>query len=407
MKKITTLILGVSVSFSVLAQKKELKNVEKLIKRSHFTEAAESIKGLESVSKDTEYESYYYFLLGKIAFGDEEDASVEKDYETAAINFYKTLDTEYKLGKQKYSEKAISYLNIISDSYFKKLGDYLEKEDYKNAGDVYETLYNIRPERKDLLENLLNCRINEKDYPEVAKIIEKMLNILGDKTFSAFNKHTLRNNEFFKKEDRDKAIKESTHITPDEAVVDKTLRKEFYNNLIFIYDQQGNIEKEIAKLKEAKKEFPNNAEFFENYAILIYKTGDKEAYVEALEETLELTPGNQDLWYNLGVVSEDLGNSEKAIKAYNKVIELDPNYRNAYINKGLILLSEENKLIKELNSNRGSKKYTEIKNKLNEMYIKAMPSFEKAYSLKKDQRVKATLIDLYNSIGETDKIKDL
>ncbi|GGF82707.1 tetratricopeptide repeat protein [Wenyingzhuangia marina] len=407
MKKITTLILGVSVSFSVLAQKKELKNVEKLIKRSNFTEAAESIKGLESLSKGTEYESYYYFLLGKIAFGDEEEASEEKDYPTAAVNFYKTLDVEYKAEKQKYSEKAISYLNIINDSYFKKLGDYLKKEDYKNAGDVYETLYNIRPERKDLLENLLNCRINEKDYPAVAKITEKMLKLLGDKTFSAFNKHTLRDNEFFKKEDRDKAIKEATHITPGEIVVDKAVREEYYNNLILIYDQQGNIEKELAKLKEAKKEFPNNVRFFENYASVIYKTGDKEAYIKAVEETLELDENNKNLWYNLGVISQNIGNTEKAVSAYNKVIALDPKYRNAYINKGVIIIGQEQEIVEELNKNRGTKKYSEIKDKLNNMYLEAIPLFEKAYELKKDEEVRSNLKALYKAVNQPEKAKNL
>ncbi|MDO3695264.1 tetratricopeptide repeat protein [Wenyingzhuangia sp. chi5] len=407
MKKVITLILGVSVSFSVLAQKKELKSVEKLIKRSNFTEAAESIKGLESLAKDTEYESYYYFLLGKIAFGDEEDATVDKDYKTAGINFYKTLDVEYKTGEKDYSEKAISYLNIISDSYFKKLAEYLKKEDYKNAGDVYETLYNIRPERKDLLENVLNCRINEKNYPAVAKITEKMLKILGDKTYSAINKHTLRNNEFFKKEDRDKAIKEATHITPGETEVNKALREEYYNNLIVIYDQQGNIEKELVKLKEAKKEFPKNVKFFENYANVIYKTGDKEAYVKAIEETLELDPNNKNFWYNLGVISQNLGNTEKAVAAYDKVIELDPKYRNAYINKGVVIISQEQDIVKELNKNRGTKKYSEIKEKLNNMYLDAIPLFEKAYELKKDEEVRSNLKALYKAINQPEKAKNL
>lgn len=406
MKKITTLILGVSVSFSVLAQKKELKNVEKLIKRSHFTEAAESIKGLESLAKDTDYESYYYFLLGKIAFGDEEAPS-EKDYLTAGINFYKTLDVELRVGKQKYSEKAISYLNTISDSYFKKLSNYLKKEDYKNAGDVYEILYNMRPERKDLLENVLNCRLNAKDYSAVTKITENMLKTLGDKTFLAVNKHTLRINEFFKKEARDKAIKEETHITPSEKVVDKALRAEYYNNLVLIYGQQGNIEKELIKLKEAKKEFPDNVKFFESYANAIYKTGDKEAYVKAIEETLELDPNNKNFWYNLGVISQNLENTEKALAAYDKVIALDPNYRNAYINKGVIIIGQEKEIVKELNNNRGTKKYSEIKDKLNNLYLDAISLFEKAYELKKDEEVRSNLKALYKVIDQPEKAKKL
>ncbi|ANW96946.1 hypothetical protein AXE80_11930 [Wenyingzhuangia fucanilytica] len=401
MKKITTLILSVSVSFSVLAQKKELKNVEKLIKRSDFTQAAEGIKGLEPMVKDTQYESYYYFLLGKVYFGDE--TTKEKDYQTAAINFYKTLEVESRVGKEKYSEKAVNYLNNISDDYYKKINKFLKQEDYKKTGDLYEALYKTQPGRKDLLDLLLYCRLTSKDYSEAAKILEKSLKLLGDVSFNAVNKHTLKNNEFFKKEDRDKAVKIGTHISPSEAKVDKKVRIEYYSNLVGIYDQQENFEKEMVKLKEAKKEFPKHVPFYENYAAVIYKTGDKEAYISALEEVLELTPENKNSWYNLGVISQDLGNSEKASAAYDKVIELDPNYVNAYINKGLIIMSEEKSLIKELNANRGTKKYGVIKDRLTDMYTKSIPFFEKAYSLKKDEGVKSTLKGLYNSIGETKK----
>ena len=405
MKKITTLILCVSVSFSLLAQKKELRKVERLIKRSKFTEATEGIKPLEALSKGTEYESYYYFLLAKIDFGDEE--SEVKDYKSAAINFYKTLDVEFKSGEKEYSEKAISYLNTINDSYFKELGTYLDKKDYAKAGDVYEELYEIRPERKDLLEGVLNCRINDKDFPAVAKITEKMLKEVEEKTFNAINKHTLRKNEFFTKQERDRAIKEETHITPDVTIIDKAIRAEYYNNLVVIYSQQGNKEKQLAVLKEAKKEFPKNAKFFELYASLIYQTGDKEAYIKALEETLALAPENKGLWYNLGVISQNLGNKEKAISAYDKVIALDANYRNAYINKGVVIISKEQDIVEELNKNRGTKEYSKIKQKLKNMYLEAIPMFEKAYALEKDEEVRSNLKALYEAVGETEKAKNL
>ncbi|MGY5355608.1 tetratricopeptide repeat protein [Wenyingzhuangia sp. IMCC45467] len=399
MKKITTLILCVSVSFSVLAQKKELRKVEKLIKSAEYSEATEGLKGLESLVKDTKYESYYYFLQGKNAFGDE----TTNDYQTAAINFYKTLDVEHRVGEKDYSEKAISYLNSISDSYYTKLNAYLKEENYEKTGDVYETLYKIRPERKDLLDLLLYCRIKSKNYTEAAKILETLLKSPGEVVYSAVNKHTLKSNDFFKKEDRDKAVSEETHISPSESKVEKSTRIEYYNNLVGIYDQQGKFEKEIVKLKEAKKEFPKHAPFFENYAAVIYKTGDNEAYLLALEEALELTPENKNLWYNLGVISQSEGQKEKALAAYDKVIAIDPNYRNAYINKGLLILGGERELVKELNANRGTKEYTKVKDKITAMYLEAIPLLEKAYSLKKDEEIKSNLKGLYNAVGDKEK----
>lgn len=404
MKKITTLVICASISFSVMAQKKELREVEKLIKSSDFTEASAGLQGLEDLVTGTKYESQYYFLEGKVAFGEDEN----HDYVRAAKYFYKTLDHEIKINDKDYSEKAINYLNSISDKLYKVINASIKNKQFKVTGDNYQTLYKMNPGRKDLLDMILYCRIKSEDYVEAAMVTEDLLKLsTGETTYSAVNKKTLKNNDFFTKEQRDQAVKRETHISPSESEIDKEARMGYYRNLVSIYDQQGKVEKAIEKLEAAKKEFPNDTRFLEDYASMIYKTGDKEAYVLAIEEVLKLTPEKKDLWYNLGVVAQDLGDVEKASNAYDKVIALDSNYRNAYINKGLILLGEEKEMVKQLNENIGNKQYSVIKKKIQEVYKEALPLFEKAYEIEPGEGVKSTLKGLYGSLDMPEKAKAL
>lgn len=403
MKKISILILSVSISFSALAQKKELKNIEKLIKNSNFSEATEGLKGLESMVTATKYESYYYFLEGKAAFGDDKT----NDYEKAAKYFYKTLEVAQVTGNDKYSEKAINYINTINNHYIKMVNKSLKNDDYKKIRDSYQVLHNINPSRKDHLENLLYCHLKLKEYKEAGSVLEKLLNSVGDTVYNALNKNTSTNNAFLTEKARDREVSLGVNIAPTESKLDKNVRLDYYTNLVAIYEQEGEFEKEIVKLKEAKKEYPKHVPFYENYASVIYRTGDKEAYLVALEEVLELSPKNKNMWYNLGVISQGMGLAEKSENAYDKVIELDPTYRNAYINKGLVILSEERPLIKELNKSSGTKKYALIKKQITDIYQQAIPLFEKAYELKKDDEVKKNLIGLYDAVGDKAKAEAL
>lgn len=403
MKKVNFLIICVFVCLSVSAQKNELKKIEKLIKGSKFSEASESLKGLEELSSGTKYESYYYFLEGKSAFGNKK----KHNYPKASKNFYKTIEVEVRTGSKKYSEKSISYINTITNNSYKSINKLLKEENYEETRNTYKTLHEIYPERKDVLENLLYCHLKLKDYPQAANVIEKLLESVGDTIYTSVSKSTSKSNDFFTKKARDREIDLGVDLGLIDKETEKSVRLGYFTDLSSIYAQQEKLEKEISVLENAKKEYPDHAPFYESYSTAIYKTGDKEAYLLALEETLGLTPDKVDLWYNLGVISQGLDKLEKSVMAYDKVIELDPSYRNAYINKGLILLKNEKKLVKELNKSVGTKKYGIIKNQIQETYLDVIPLFEEAYNLKKDEELKLNLKGLYNAVGYSEKAKSL
>lgn len=401
MKRVLTIALGLAVSFSALAQKKELKKAEKLINSAKYNDAYKALKAVEDQAKGTEFESYLYFLYGKNAFGKQN----KKNFSNAAKFFNKVLDVELGLEKAKYSEKSLSYLKIINDYYFTTIASALAKNNFNSAGSTYEAYSKIYPERRDLMVLTLYSYQNAKNRDKVAEITEKLLKLDKDKfSYNATNKYTKREDEFFKKSERDKAVKQKTHNNPKDVKIDPKTRIDYYNVLVSVYDKKGEDQKSLALLNQAKKEFPGEVKFVEDYSTIVFKTGDKKAYIAALEDLSELKPESRDLWINLGIVNQELGNKEEAIKAYDKAIEVDSTYAGAYINKGLLIMSEEQAIVDELNKNlKNRKKHAEISEKLNAMYLNAIPAFEKAYALKPSDGIKGALINLYNATEQKEK----
>lgn len=402
MHKIIILALGFVVSFSTLAQKKELKGIEKkLINSGKIPQASKALAEIESAVKGTEYESYYFFLQGKNEFGNKK----KFNYVKAVSFFQEVIKAEQNSKEENYTEKTISYLNKINNYYFNKVTSAISKNNYSQAGKFYESYSKAFPGRRDLLVLTLYSYQQAKDKTKKAILYERLLKLDRKETsYSATNKQTKRVEEFFKKEERDMYLAIKTHTEAKDIKLDSKTRIEYYNNLVRIYDEKGEKGKTLKTLASAKKEFPENAKFFKDYATVIYKSGDKKAYISAAEDVLKFEPKNRDMWFNLAIVNQELKLSDKAIEAYDKVIEIDPKYRGAYVNKGLIIMGGEAAIITELNQNlKNKKKYNVVKKKLDAIYEKAIPVFEKAHALKSSEGVKATLVNLYNGLGQKEK----
>ncbi|MGY6649672.1 hypothetical protein [Wenyingzhuangia sp. IMCC45574] len=401
MKKVAVLVLSLGISLSSVAQKKELKKAAKLVKSFKVGEANKALAALKETVKGTEYESQYYFLKGKNFYG----KMNKKNYGKAYKEFYKAVQIEAEKGQKEYSEKSIGYMEGISDFYFNKYSAAVKNKNNEEAGKIMERYSYLTPQRRDILRLALLNYQEAKNNEKMAEVLELLLKKeKGNTLYIAKNVHMNKEDEFFTKAARDLAVKIKTHEAPREEKTEKPARLEYLNLLVRVYHQSGKSDKVLATLERAKKEFPKNAKIYKDYASIVYAGGDKQAYLKALEEALKIDPVDKDLWFNYGVISQDLKLTEKAVSAYEKVTEIDPNYRGAYINKGLTILAEEQSLIDELNNNlRNRKKYKEIDAKIKAMYLRAIPAFEKANELKADEGIKASLINLYNSVGQKDK----
>lgn len=398
MRRVLSIVLGLAVSFSVFAQKKELKSVAKLIKSGKFGPANKELKALEASTKGTEFESQVQFLYGKSAFGKND----VKKYPQAAKFFNKVLKIEVETGDGKYSEKASNYLTLINSNYLSSISKALKSKDYNKAGNIYNGYSKIYPERRDLLINMLYSFQQAKNDNKVLEITKKLLNLdKGKMSFNAKNKQTNSVNEFFKKGARDNAVKSKTHSSPEDVVIEDKVRINYYNFLVGIYAKKELNDDALNVLKKAKKEFPTNVKFVEDYSTIVQNKGNKEDYVKALEDVLKLKSTDKNVWMNLGITKQELKDNKGAIAAYDKVIEIDSKHSGAYINKGLVIMSEEKSIIDELNQNLSNKtKHAEISKKLKNMYLGAISSFEKAQEIKPNDGIKSALVNLRKAASQ-------
>lgn len=103
---------------------------------------------------------------------------------------------------------------------------------------------------------------------------------------------------------------------------------------------------------------------------------------------------------------------EKAKKALAEARELNPDdseikneEARIYFNEAYELLKDDQKLVDEINNNLENKaKYDELMTKRKNIFEKALPSFEKAYSLNPlDQNTKNLLKMSYEVVGQKEK----
>jgi len=409
MKKLVTVVLAFFLSLSIFGQKKELKGIEKLIKSKKYNDAEAGLNLIEEQAKGTELESYFYFLYGKNYFGKQN----EKYYPEATQFFNKVLVTEKISKTPKYAEKSIGYLKTINKYYLSNIKSSLAKGDYDQVGSLYEAYSNAYPERRDLLVTTLLSYQNAKNEDKTAEITERLLVLdIGDTSYLANNRYTSKEDEFFNKSQRAIVLKNKTHRkpkgVPSEIAIDPETRLNYYNTLVTIYNRQGKNKECLDVLMAAKNEFPYEVKFYEDIETITSKGDNKEAHLTALKDLSTLKPNDRDLWFDLGIVYNELGNKEEAMIAYDKVIAIDPNFSGSYVNKANMIMSDQNKIVDEINNNLNNhKKYAELEEKLKQMYLKAIVQLEKAYSIKPTENIKKILTSMYTTTDQKEKIAAL
>ena len=177
-----------------------------------------------------------------------------------------------------------------------------------------------------------------------------------------------------------------------------------------IYVDQGKNDAAIDAINRAKKLNPKDYNLIVSEANIRYRIGEVDKYKELIQQAVELQPDNVDLLFNLGVVSGELKDYKTAQSYYDKVIQINPKYVNALIASSVLIISQEQAIVDEMNelgtSAADDKKFEELKSKRNQLYTDAIPYLEKAVEIAPNnlEAVK-TLMNLYGAIDDTEKFK--
>lgn len=432
MMKIKSIIVATIcvLSFSVYAQKDELKKLRKIYDRDvpsskDVEEYKVNVTSLESVASDESDKmalAYYKVNIPQMELASKgaipNAMDIQKLYNTKYISelakvYSEVLDYEKKVGKKTFTdeinEEFVSSKPILLNLAI-ELGN---QKKYKESASVLHSIYEMNKSDVDQLYYAASYYTKGEDYDKALEYYNELIRLkyTGEgMNYFAVNK---ANNveELFgdNKSTRDSFVKTGVYEKPrDEKIESK--KGEIYKNIALILVQQGKTNEAIKAVSEARTENPDDLSLILSEADLYLKLKDFEKYSITVNQALEKNPKNTDLIFNLGVISSDSNKLDEAIKYYKKVIEIDPSYFNAYLNLSEVMLRGDEKYVDEMNklstSEKDNKRYAVIKAEREKNFQVILPYLEKAAELKPDSEpALKTLMGVYNALEMTDKYK--
>ena len=401
MKKITLLLFLLIFNFS-FSQKKELRKAQKLYEAGDITGAEKLLTDFKSVleTADQKVKPSYDFLRAKIAQHNE-------DY-TQAYDLLVSLKDISSL-----KNDVANQMNLLSSAIVNSAIDDNEKGDFKNSARKLYMAYTIDPEANaDYLYFAASSAVNNSDYDVALEYYFKLKSIGYTGVVTKY---------FVTEADKDTPIEVSEteynlyKKSKDykDFKIEKTESKfpEIVKNIALIYAQQGDNEKAIEAVKEARAANPNDINLILTEANLYIQLDDKEKFKTLINEAIAHDPENGSLYYNLAVVTADLGDKAAAHSYYEKAIEIDPSSENSYLNLVALILEGETEIVDKMNSLGNSSadnaKYDAYKIEREEVYKECVPILEKLINLNKNEDAVKTLMNIYGTLGDTDGFKKM
>lgn len=411
MKKQILLMVTLFICATTFAQKDELKAAEKAVKKSDFAAAASEVSKAEALidGADDKTKAKFYYLKGQTYAAMAKTDPSESNYSTAAESFSSLFEVEKKLGSSKYTDQAQPTLStMIEDVSAKGIKSYQDKN-YSAAKSELHQVYNLSPKDTVFLEYAANAAYLDADYDKALDYFMTLKDIgyTGIVTeYTAVNKETGERENMGSKSQMDLMVKTGSYSDP-KTNTSETKQPTIIKNIAFVYVEQGDTEKAIAAVKDARTVAPDDVNLILTEANLQIKLGNKDEFAKLMNEAVALDPKNPALYFNLGVISGEQGDMEKAKEYYEKCISLDPDYVDAYVNLGSAHLEADKELVEEMNKNLNDfDKYDEIKAKQAALYKDVIPLYEKAHSLKPDDiDTVRTLMSLYENTEMDSKFR--
>ncbi|MCX7548020.1 tetratricopeptide repeat protein [Xanthomarina sp. F1114] len=402
MKKHFIAALAILISTVTFAQKKELREAEKAIKKSNFAEAKSILGQLDPNSMDDKYKANYYYLNAEALYA---NGSANNDDIAKAL---KSLG----LIEEGLETETAELKTTMVQSFVTQANEAYEGKDYSTSSKNFENAYRVST--RDTLY-LYYAAITASGVQEFdrALVLYEELDDLGytgiEVEYYAIIKDSGEEEVFASKTMRDLSVKSGTHIKPAERITESK-REEIVKAIASIYKSKGENDKALNAISKARKENPEDLNLLISEANLYFELGNNEKFKELLEVATAKDPNNAELQFNLGVLSQDSGDLDMAKKYYDKAIELDPSYVNAKINMAAMILGKEKALIEEMNSLGGSpadnKRYDELKAQRLEIYKSSIPYLESVLETDPSNIDAAkTLMNIYSATGDTAKQK--
>ncbi len=408
MKNKIIVAAALMLSLAATAQKDELKALKKLSESTTQLTPAQATEyktlfgnfesKMGSATDEQKRDFYYYRAKYYIADATANPANGLVAIPAAMDDFDKVLEME-KAGKKKYSDEINMMLPAVKQNIVTVAGQLAQNNMLKESGAAFALAYKIDPKDPSMLYNSAAMYVNGQDYDNALKNYLELEKIgyTGEGTvYTAKNKKTGEVEAFPNQNTRDIAVQQNLYSEPKNEKL-PSMKGEIVKNIALIYVQKGENDKAKQAIATARKANPDDTNLIITEADLYLKANDMVTYKKLIEEATAKNPNNADLYYNLGVVSQST-NPTEAEANYNKALAINPNYTNALNNLGTLMLRDEEKIVKEMNSlgtsAKDNQRYEVLKKQRDAMYKKALPYFERAHKAAPDDQYAITM--LYN-----------
>jgi len=401
MKKQVIIALALFVSVFTLAQKKEVKALEKAVKKANYAEAKALATQLDSQvsAMDDKLKEDYYLAAAQAYYAN--GASNNADTKKAIENILKAgpEGEEFKRG--------------IENDLLSKANNFYSNKKFNQAAESFKMMYAVNPEAQDYLYYTAVSYIGAQDFDNALESYLELdrLGYTGEQTlYVATNKETGELDSFNSKSERDLYVRGGTHTNPD-TQTSESRASEITKNIALIYINKGEKDKALAAIEKAKQANPEDVNLLINEANIYFEMGDEKKFQSILQKAIEMEPNNADLHYNVGVIYMNNKEIEKARESFQKVLSLKPSNADAVLNLSTSYLEEGNSLVEQMNNLGTSRaddlKYEELKNKKASLFEQAAQSLVdfKNNNSNVPTSILEQLKNIYNALGETAKAK--
>ena len=403
MKHLFTLILGLLVTVGY-AQKKELRQAQKLFKASKIEEAKTSLSANQAIiegSDDAKIKTQYHFLKGQIA-------RLDKDFQASYENL--------KLAEGNSALKAALTTEIqqlTSDIVNAAIAQSEAKEFIPSSENLY-LAYQINPEEnKDYLYYAATNAVNGSDYNIALEHYIQLRDINYTGVVTKYYVTDVASGEEAEVSVTEFGIyQKSKDYTNARTEDTESKYPEIVKNIALIYTELGQKDNAMKAVQDARKANPGDVGLIITEANIYIQLGEKQRYKELITEALEKDPSNAVLYFNLGVVNSEQGDSVLAREYYEKAIEIDPSIEKAYLNLVALILENESKIVEQMNSLGNSRadnlKYDELKKERETLYKECVPVLKQLIALD-DSNLEAvqTLRNIYGTIGDNEGFMEM
>lgn len=414
MKNYLVMALALTLGFSAVAQKKELRSAKKALLKENYENAGVALDAAEALlsTMDDKYKSKYY--LYRSMFYSKSGGGTKVNTVKGEFNGVKRSIEALKFVTAKADATSAEFQKQRLLSHLINTGNSLvEKNDYENSSNFFEVAYDLSPSDTLYLYVAANHSVAIKNYDRSLILYEKLrdLDYTGiEKKMFATNIETQKKESFDNEILMNISIKAKTHTNPTEEYT-KSRFPEIIKNIALIYKERGDNDKALEAFAVARADDPESMDLLLQEAYLHYNMGNINKFKSLLEIAVQKDPNNHELQYNLAIISSDANDFENSKKYYLKAIELKPDYTKAYINVAALILSQEQSILDQMNSLGSSRaddiKYDKLKEKRNQMFLEAIPYLESAISITPENYQAAkTLSNIYSAVGNTKKYKE-